>query len=71
MKTSELLALKGIPVKEKSEKVAELLQLHRRLKDKMKEYESVLSMAVKFNQLHEEVNYFLSVASLLFYEYQC
>ncbi|XP_012689485.2 coiled-coil domain-containing protein 141 isoform X2 [Clupea harengus] len=64
VKTSELLALKGIPVKEKSEKVAELLQLHRRLKDKMKEYESVLSMAVKFNQLHEELDSLLMSESV-------
>lgn len=59
VKTSELLALKGIPTKEKNERVTELLQLHQQVKDKIKEYESVLSMAVKFNQLYEEVSCFL------------
>ncbi|XP_062390129.1 coiled-coil domain-containing protein 141-like [Sardina pilchardus] len=56
VKTSELLALKGIPAKEKSERVTELLQLHQRVKDKIKEYESVLSMAVKFHQLYKELD---------------
>uniref|UniRef100_A0A8C7SFJ8 Coiled-coil domain containing 141 n=1 Tax=Oncorhynchus mykiss TaxID=8022 RepID=A0A8C7SFJ8_ONCMY len=55
VKTSELLALKGIPIKEKSEKVIEMLHLHQRVKDNIKEYESVLKMAVKFHQLYEEV----------------
>nr|XP_055071320.1 coiled-coil domain-containing protein 141 isoform X1 [Misgurnus anguillicaudatus] len=56
VKTSELLALKGIPVKEKNEKVSELLQLHQRVRDKMREYETVLSMAVKFHQLYQELD---------------
>lgn len=55
MKTSELLALKGIPVKEKNERVSDLLQLHQRVRDMMREYETVLSMAVKFHQLYLEV----------------
>ncbi|XP_063069315.1 coiled-coil domain-containing protein 141 isoform X2 [Engraulis encrasicolus] len=68
MKTSDLLALKGgggVPVKdkEKSERVGELLQLHQRVKDKMTEYDSVLSMAVKFNQLHEELDSLLLAES--------
>ncbi|CAB1347174.1 unnamed protein product [Coregonus sp. 'balchen'] len=46
VKTSELLALKGIPIKEKSEKVTEMLHLHQRVKNKIKEYESVLNMAL-------------------------
>uniref|UniRef100_A0A8C8F5S8 Ig-like domain-containing protein n=1 Tax=Oncorhynchus tshawytscha TaxID=74940 RepID=A0A8C8F5S8_ONCTS len=55
VKTSELLALKGIPIKEKNEKVTEMLHLHQRVKDKIKEYESVLNMAVKFHQLYDEL----------------
>lgn len=47
--------MKGIPVKEKNERVSELLQLHQRVRDKMREYEIVLSMAVKFHQLYYEV----------------
>ncbi|XP_052004102.1 LOW QUALITY PROTEIN: coiled-coil domain-containing protein 141-like [Xyrauchen texanus] len=59
VKTSELLALKGIPVKEKNERVSELLQLHQRFRDKIREYETVLSMAVKFHQLYQELDNFL------------
>ncbi|XP_031661715.1 coiled-coil domain-containing protein 141 isoform X2 [Oncorhynchus kisutch] len=56
VKTSELLALKGITIKEKNEKVTEMLHLHQRVKDKIKEYESVLNMAVKFHQLYDELD---------------
>ncbi|KAJ8416938.1 hypothetical protein AAFF_G00328160 [Aldrovandia affinis] len=55
IKTSELLALKGIPIKEKNEKVTELLHVHQRVKDKIKEHETVLNMAVKFHQLFDEL----------------
>jgi len=55
VKTSELLGFKGIPVKEKNEKVSELLQLHQHITDKIREYETVLSMAGKFHQLYQEV----------------
>ncbi|XP_056121665.1 coiled-coil domain-containing protein 141 isoform X1 [Rhinichthys klamathensis goyatoka] len=56
VKTSELLGLKGIPVKEKNEKVSELLQLHQHIRDKIREYETVLSMAGKFHQLYQELD---------------
>ncbi|XP_016375665.1 coiled-coil domain-containing protein 141-like [Sinocyclocheilus rhinocerous] len=56
VKTSELLSLKGIPVKEKNERVSELLQLHQRVRDKIREYETVLSMAGKFHQLYQELD---------------
>ncbi|XP_062312732.1 coiled-coil domain-containing protein 141 isoform X2 [Osmerus eperlanus] len=60
VKTSELLALKGVPVREKSERVTELLQLHHRIKEKIREYEALLNMAVKFHQLHNELEKLLS-----------
>uniref|UniRef100_A0A8C1MUU0 Coiled-coil domain containing 141 n=1 Tax=Cyprinus carpio TaxID=7962 RepID=A0A8C1MUU0_CYPCA len=56
VETSELLSLKGIPIKEKNERVSELLQLHQRVKDKIREYESILSMAGKFHQLYRELD---------------
>ncbi|KAL0963717.1 hypothetical protein UPYG_G00309930 [Umbra pygmaea] len=56
VKTSELLALKGIPIKEKSEKVTEMLHLHQRVKVKITEYDTVLNMAVKFHHLYEELD---------------
>ncbi|MBN3308414.1 CC141 protein, partial [Amia calva] len=60
VKISELLALKGIPISEKNEKIAELLHLHQRVKDKIKEYEAVLNMAVKFHQLFDELENLLA-----------
>uniref|UniRef100_A0A9J8BSL5 Coiled-coil domain containing 141 n=1 Tax=Cyprinus carpio carpio TaxID=630221 RepID=A0A9J8BSL5_CYPCA len=56
VKTSELLGLKGIPVKEKNERVSELLQLHQRVRDKIREYETILIMASKFHQLYQELD---------------
>ncbi|XP_028847687.1 coiled-coil domain-containing protein 141 isoform X2 [Denticeps clupeoides] len=64
VKTSELLALKGIPIKEKNEKVTDLLHLHQQVKDKIKEHETVLSMAVKFSQLCEELDNLLMSESV-------
>ncbi|XP_035392326.1 coiled-coil domain-containing protein 141 isoform X1 [Electrophorus electricus] len=55
VKTAELLALKGIPMKEKNEKTGELLQVHQHVRDKIREHETLLSMAVKFLQLYEEL----------------
>ncbi|XP_061091773.1 coiled-coil domain-containing protein 141 [Conger conger] len=60
VKISEMLALKGIPIKEKNEKVTELLHLHERVKDKIKEYERVLNVAVKFHQLFDELENLLT-----------
>lgn len=42
-------------MKEKSERVSELLLVHQRVRDKIREYETVLSMTVKFHQVHQEV----------------
>ena len=55
VKTSELLVLKGIPTKEKNDRVGELLVVHQRVRDKIREYETVLSMTLKFHQLYQEV----------------
>ncbi|XP_035264086.1 coiled-coil domain-containing protein 141 isoform X1 [Anguilla anguilla] len=60
IKISEMLALKGIPIKEKNEKITELLHLHQRVKDTIKEYERVLSMAVKFHHLFDELENLLT-----------
>lgn len=42
-------------MKEKNERVSELLLVHQRVRDKLREYETVLSMAVKFHQIYQEV----------------
>ncbi|KAI4887776.1 hypothetical protein NFI96_017517 [Prochilodus magdalenae] len=56
VKTSELLVLKGIPTKEKNDRVGELLVVHQRVRDKIREYETVLSMTLKFHQLYQELD---------------
>ncbi|KAK1166190.1 coiled-coil domain-containing protein 141-like [Acipenser oxyrinchus oxyrinchus] len=55
VKISELLVLKGIPVKENNEMVAELLHIHQRVKERINEYEAVLNRTVKFHQLFHEL----------------
>ncbi|MGH0128838.1 UNVERIFIED_CONTAM: hypothetical protein FKN15_052895 [Acipenser sinensis] len=55
VKISELLVLKGIPVKENNEMVAELLHIHQRVKERINEYEAVLNRTVKFHQLFDEL----------------
>ncbi|XP_066497305.1 coiled-coil domain-containing protein 141 [Hoplias malabaricus] len=55
VKTSELLVLKGIPHKDKNEKISELLLVHHRVRDNIQEYETALSMAIKFHQLYQEL----------------
>ncbi|XP_053090051.1 coiled-coil domain-containing protein 141 isoform X4 [Pangasianodon hypophthalmus] len=64
LKTSELLSVKGIPMKEKNERVSELLLVHQRVRDKIREYESVLSMAVKFHQVYQELDTLLKAELL-------
>uniref|UniRef100_H3AX26 Coiled-coil domain containing 141 n=1 Tax=Latimeria chalumnae TaxID=7897 RepID=H3AX26_LATCH len=64
VKISELLALKGIPLKEKSNKISELLSVHQRLKMKIKEYETILTMAVKFHQVAQELENFSNTEEL-------
>ncbi|KAK3568639.1 hypothetical protein QTP86_011431 [Hemibagrus guttatus] len=64
VKTSELLSLKGISVKEKNERVSELLLVHQRVRDKIREYETVLSMAVKFHQVYQELDSLLKAEPL-------
>ncbi|XP_048875909.1 coiled-coil domain-containing protein 141 isoform X2 [Brienomyrus brachyistius] len=56
LKISELLPLRGASVKEKNEKVMELLHVHQQAKDKIKEYEVVLCKAVRFLQLYHDLD---------------
>ncbi|XP_076858430.1 coiled-coil domain-containing protein 141 isoform X2 [Brachyhypopomus gauderio] len=56
VKTAELLALKGVPVKERNEKIGDLLQVHQRVRERIREHQTLLSMAVKFHQLYQELD---------------
>ncbi|XP_067843753.1 coiled-coil domain-containing protein 141 isoform X2 [Heptranchias perlo] len=54
IKIAELLTLRGFSLKEKNEKIMELLNLHQQVKNKIKDYEMVLLMAVKFHKTTQE-----------------
>ncbi|XP_065416900.1 coiled-coil domain-containing protein 141 isoform X7 [Chrysemys picta bellii] len=55
VKLSELLTLKGVPVKENSEKVSELTDLHQRIKERMTEYDEIFNKSVKFHHVKEQL----------------
>ncbi|XP_069472201.1 coiled-coil domain-containing protein 141 [Ambystoma mexicanum] len=56
VKLSELLSLKGSLEKERCKKIGELVQLHQRVKDKIKEYEAILSKMATFHQVRLELD---------------
>ncbi|XP_060635788.2 coiled-coil domain-containing protein 141 isoform X1 [Anolis sagrei] len=55
LKLSEQLSLKGVPDTEKSEKVSELIHLHKEIKDRMAEYDAIFNKTVKFHHVKEEL----------------
>nr|XP_034989810.1 coiled-coil domain-containing protein 141 isoform X4 [Zootoca vivipara] len=55
LKLSEQLSLKGVPDMEKSEKVSELIHLHKEIKEKMAEYDDIFNKTIKFHQVKEEL----------------
>lgn len=56
LKLSEQLNLKGVPDTEKSEKVSELIHLHKEVKERIAEYDDIFSKTVKFHHVKEEVS---------------
>ncbi|XP_072435216.1 coiled-coil domain-containing protein 141 isoform X1 [Chiloscyllium punctatum] len=61
---AELLALKGVSLKERDEKVMELQNLHQQVKDKIKEYETIFLKTVKFHKTIEELEDMMKVGEL-------
>ncbi|XP_036599293.1 coiled-coil domain-containing protein 141 [Trichosurus vulpecula] len=55
LKVFEVLNLKGAPVKEKTQQVKELTQLHQKQKERLQDYENILSKAVRFHRVKEEL----------------
>ncbi|KAM6461436.1 LOW QUALITY PROTEIN: coiled-coil domain-containing protein 141 [Liasis olivaceus] len=55
LKLSEQLSMKGVPDMEKSEKISELIHLHKEIKERMAEYDEVFNKTVKFHQVREEL----------------
>ncbi|XP_074071702.1 LOW QUALITY PROTEIN: coiled-coil domain-containing protein 141 [Macrotis lagotis] len=55
LKVFEVLNLKGAPIKEKTQQLKELTQLHQNQKERLKDYENILSKAVRFHRVKEEL----------------
>ncbi|XP_034284513.1 coiled-coil domain-containing protein 141 isoform X4 [Pantherophis guttatus] len=55
LKLSEQLVLKGAPDVEKSEKISELIHLHKEIKEMMAKYDEVFNKTVKFHKIREEL----------------
>ncbi|XP_072468614.1 coiled-coil domain-containing protein 141 isoform X2 [Notamacropus eugenii] len=55
LKAFEVLNLKGAPVKEKTQQVKELTLLHQKQKERLKDYDNILSKAVRFHRVKEEL----------------
>ncbi|KAM9123432.1 coiled-coil domain-containing protein 141 isoform 2-T2 [Pangshura tecta] len=55
IKLSELLTLKGAPVKKNSEKISELAHLHQKIKERVTEYDEIFNKSVKFHHVKEQL----------------
>ncbi|XP_078084618.1 coiled-coil domain-containing protein 141 [Mustelus asterias] len=64
VKMAELLTLKGVFLKERNEKITELLNLHQQVKNKAKEYEMVFLMTVKFHKIMQELEGMMKTGEL-------
>lgn len=51
-----MLSLKGVPVKENSEKVNELTHLQQRIKERLTEYDEIFNKSVKFHHVKKQVS---------------
>ncbi|CAM5147498.1 unnamed protein product [Eretmochelys imbricata] len=64
VKLSELLSLKGVPVKENSEKVNELTHLQQRIKERLTEYDEIFNKSVKFHHVKEQLEWLVKSGEL-------
>ncbi|XP_043361347.1 coiled-coil domain-containing protein 141 isoform X5 [Dermochelys coriacea] len=64
VKLSELLSLKGVPVKENSEKVNELTHLQQRIKERLTEYDEIFNKSVKFHHVKEQLKWLIKSGEL-------
>lgn len=55
IKESEALNGKGAPVKEKSPQLRDLIHLHQKQQERIRDYEDILYKTVQFHQVKEEV----------------
>ncbi|XP_059822757.1 coiled-coil domain-containing protein 141 [Hypanus sabinus] len=55
IKTAELWTLKGVSTKERNEKIMEFIKVHQQVKNKIKDYEMLLLLAIKFHHTTQEL----------------
>uniref|UniRef100_F6TB56 Coiled-coil domain-containing protein 141 n=1 Tax=Monodelphis domestica TaxID=13616 RepID=F6TB56_MONDO len=68
LKVFEVLNLKGAPVKEKTQQLKDLTQLHQKQKERRKDYENILSKAVRFHSVKEKLESLTKSGELEFFE---
>ncbi|XP_044525014.1 coiled-coil domain-containing protein 141 [Gracilinanus agilis] len=68
LKIFEVLNLKGAPIKEKTQQLKDLTQLHQKQKERLKDYENILSKAVRFHGVKEELESLTKSGELEFLE---
>ncbi|XP_062972381.1 coiled-coil domain-containing protein 141 [Elgaria multicarinata webbii] len=64
LKLSEQLSLKGVPDMEKSEKVSELMHLHKEIKERMAEYDDIFNKTLRFHHVKEELEGLIKTGGL-------
>ncbi|XP_070364295.1 coiled-coil domain-containing protein 141 isoform X15 [Equus asinus] len=68
IKESEELSGKGAPVKEKSQQLKDLIHLHQKQKERIRDYEDILYKTVRFHQVKEELGRLIKSKGLEFLE---
>ncbi|KAM9664187.1 coiled-coil domain-containing protein 141 [Trichechus inunguis] len=68
IKVSEELSGKGAPVKEKSQQVRDLIRLHQKQRERIRDYEDILYKIVQFHQVKEELGQLIKSRELEFLE---
>ncbi|XP_036900255.1 coiled-coil domain-containing protein 141 isoform X2 [Sturnira hondurensis] len=68
IKESEALNGKGAPVKEKSQQLRDLIHLHQKQQERIRDYEAVLYKVVQFHQVKEELERLIKSRRLVFPE---
>ncbi|KAM5326428.1 coiled-coil domain-containing protein 141 isoform 2-T2 [Glossophaga mutica] len=68
VKESEALNGKGAPVKEKSQQLRDLIHLHQKQQERIRDYEDVLYKVVQFHQVKEELERLIKSRELAFPE---
>ncbi|KAG8520336.1 Coiled-coil domain-containing protein 141, partial [Galemys pyrenaicus] len=67
-KESEKLSGKGVPVKEKSQQLKDLIYLHQKQKERIQDYNNILYKVIHFHQVKEELGCLIKSRELEFLE---